>query len=499
MLRRTLALATVIAAAGCTQDQGGIDSHAGSAPAHPRPAPLAASGKPGAPIARGNLAPKSFLGDVFGDTIGVIVHTGDTIADHVADDADKLLGLDGHLSQGERNITSQANAALVGVREALGDNNPLAGFPAAPEFVDEVVQAMIPIVQDRALLADVLTAAVDARTDALTASAPDLLLYKDRITYNRSDLNGAPYNLSAGGPGALGLLVDRSQGATGWNRSVMHRFLGLVHDGRGVALCNKEGAVLHAQISLDGGQTYNEVPFPLDGSGAHECEIFYVDDVAKFYLRSIVGEARLHLRNDFLTSVTSPDVLQRSSGIEGVWQSNVGEDVRPMPKFLNRLVFFDTLHDGLNDASKNAKTGRLIRDLVGNHVPSAACDLRTIDDPLPAEPDSPADHKIQGLRTCQDGDWLDQRDGDTAFALETVGGFDALVPLVQAFVAHGAEDDLLNLLEVFYRYDENGGSSAEPAAAALISANFVPTLRALALAAEAAAVEGATGFGRIFQ
>jgi hypothetical protein len=292
--------------------------------------------------------------------------------------------------------------------------------------------------------------------------------------------------------------VDRFAPATDWNRSVFHRFLALVHDARGVALCNKEGSLLHATISLDGGQNYSDVTFPFDGSTAHECELFKVDDVGKFYLRSIVGQSSLHIRNDFLTSITSPDVITRSTGLTGLLPSDVGQDIRPTPQFLSRLVFFDVAHDGLTDDAPNGRTGRFVRDLVGQHVGTSACTERTIDDPLPNEADSPADHKIHGLRTCEDGQWLDQRDGDTIFALETVGGYDALRPTVAAFVAHGAEDRLLDLMDVFYRYWQDSGASAEPLAATIVATNLVPTLRALALAAKAAVDEGASGFGDIF-
>jgi hypothetical protein len=488
MLRRTFAFAALTLAAGCTQAQGhdtGTTSSDGEGLSTPA-----------------NLAGRqSFLGDLVSDGVGWVVHEGDTIANNVANGADRLLGLGGHLSAGERDLTAQANQALLGVKESVDalSGNPLAGFPDAPQFFDDLVQAMIPVVQKPGLVDDLLAAAVDPRTDAFTQAAPDLLLYKDRITYNRSDLNGAPYNLSAGGNAPLRLLVDRSQPAEGWNRSVFQRFLQLVHDGHGVAACNKEGAILHAELSLDGGMTYNPIDYPLDGSGAHECELFKIDDVSTFYLRSIVGEARLHLRNDFLTSVTSPEVLERSSGIKGLWPSDLGQDTRPTPQFLNRLVFFDVAHDGVNPASKNYTTNHLISDLMGPHMGSAACAERTIDDPLPSEPDTASDHQIHGLRTCDDGQWLDQRDGDTAFALEQIGAFDSLQPLVSAFVAHGAEDELLGLLEVLYQYGENGGSAAEPLAATLLSANFVPTLRALSLAAQAAVLEGATGFGNIFR
>ena len=50
-----------------------------------------------------------------------------------------------------------------------------------------------------------------------------------------------------------------------------------------------------------------------------------------------------------------------------------------------------------------------------------------------ARPTSPATARSHGLRTCPDGDWLFQRDQDATFVWEDFGFYSAITPLVTAF------------------------------------------------------------------
>jgi hypothetical protein len=253
-----------------------------------------------------------------------------------------------------------------------------------------------------------------------------------------------------------------------------------MHDGRGVTHCNKDQAVLHAIISTDGGKTYAPPPgFPLPLTGpASECQILKVDDLSTFYLQALVGQGVLHFRDPSITASNSPDVMLRSTGIKGFWPSNPGDDLRPRPEFLNRLVFFDVVNDGTHDGDPNRQTNLAIGDLSGPHIGSAAYPERVIPDPNVGDPDVAADGKVHGLRTCNDGDYLDQRDADTTFALEYSHGFDAITPLTAAFVNHKKENLLLDLFEVVYRHWNiaNGVVNAEPALAQIASSDLFPSL-----------------------
>src|SRR5258708_33163955 len=99
--------------------------------------------------------------------------------------------------------------------------------------------------------------------------------------------------------------VDRSAHSTGKNRSGLYRFLGLISDTTGVTACNKDGAKVHAKL---GGLS---VTMPLIGT-YKECEVFKLENLAAFYLDSIVNAAQFdasgkpnkkgqfYLRNDTL-------------------------------------------------------------------------------------------------------------------------------------------------------------------------------------------------------
>ena len=74
-----------------------------------------------------------------------------------------------------------------------------------------------------------------------------------------------------------------------------------VVDADGVALCNKEGAVVHAKgVPLAG-----SINMPLVGTYG-ECEVLKIDNLSKFYLGSIVGKSQFYFR---------PKILREGSNI----------------------------------------------------------------------------------------------------------------------------------------------------------------------------------------
>ncbi len=58
----------------------------------------------------------------------------------------------------------------------------------------------------------------------------------------------------------------------------------------------------------------------------------------------------------------------------------------------------------------------------------------------PEDSNVSTDGMVHGLKGCQDGDWLYQRDADSFFVTEEDGFLDALTPLATAFANHGRED-----------------------------------------------------------
>jgi hypothetical protein len=177
-----------------------------------------------------------------------------------------------------------------------------------------------------------------------------------------------------------------------------------------------------------------------------------------------------------------------------MWPAVDGDkDVRPKPEMLNRIVFFDVEKDSPKRGDVNFRTNFALRDLQGSHVPTVECTARVIDDPVtvgvpqanwPA--DVSPDGKVRGVRTCTNGQYLDQRDGDTVFALEYNGSYTALSPLVDVFVKAKKETLLVELMEALHKNwsKTNGIVKAEPALAEIFATDLVSSLGALNRASE---------------
>ena len=247
----------------------------------------------------------------------------------------------------------------------------------------------------------------------------------------------------------------------------MYRFLGLITDTTGVTACNKPDAVVHAKafgLSVD---------VPISGT-YKECEVFKIENLSAFYLDSIAEawqyepstkpnpRGALYMRSDFLRNgvaglgAATPQLMEDSSGITGFWTGSSSTILAPKPAWLNRLVFFDLKGDTVN-----AKTNKFIKDLQGDFIGTAVCPERIITDPNPSAPDATPDGKVHGLRNCPDGQWLQQRGPYTLFTWENFGFYEAMKPLLGAFVKHGREDLFLELSTATYRHWPGAEASAD--------------------------------------
>ena len=142
--------------------------------------------------------------------------------------------------------------------------------------------------------------------------------FKDHMTYDRKNLNGPAFDVDTNNNAGDVAAVDRSKPDQGWNRSAFQKFVQLVHDTNGVTACNKEGAVLHAQGRPAPRQRRHVLGVPvLCATSArnpfHECEVFKIDNLAKFYVDSIVGKATLYLRPDYLRNGVRASARRRST------------------------------------------------------------------------------------------------------------------------------------------------------------------------------------------
>lgn len=346
---------------------------------------------------------------------------------------------------------------------AVANKHPEAKIPAESTLWDDLIDVGVKIEKSPGLLEDVLRAlGVDAgaRQGEVLAKYTQ---FGDRISYDRNNLNGPAWNFATGSTAEMKTPVDRTKSQTGWNRSAFYRFLQILHDGNNVTACNKEGAIVHAKgvpilgsgDICAGALALCSAPFTRP---FHECEVFKIDNLDKFYLDSAVGKAVLYMRPSVFRNgiagigAANVSMIEQSSGITGFWDGPSAKTLRPKAEWLNRLVFFDQAGDSPNQGGKNYTTNHFLRDLQGAHVGSAVCPERVINDPDPGAIDAAPDGKVRGLRSCAPGDNIDERDQDALFVLENFGGYSALAPLINSFAVHDREDLFIEAMEAIYRH-----------------------------------------------
>jgi hypothetical protein len=422
--------------------------------------------------------------------------------------------------------------------KAQADKHPEAQIPATSTFWDEIIDLVVQIAQDKStagtnqtrLLEDVLAAFADPVSAGLSKVLASQSANLDHITYDRSNLNGSVVNLtSKNKTDPPDTPVDRTKPDAGGNRSGLQKFAQVVHDTNGVTACNKDGAILHANLggiaaticnNTTGGNTGSLcVNADCSCSGQRtfkECEVFKIDNLASFYLDSIVGKAHLYFRpqvaRDGLLGIgaTTVGVLEQSSGIgfhstttttqtgttctplggtpddtyndpnnvdqPGFWDAASTKVFRPKPAWLSRLIMFDQANDSPKGMGSNCITNTFLSDLQGLDVGTAVCPPRVIPDPCfaggkvdpacyetnAADADVAATDDVT-LRNCADGDWLAQRDTDVLFELEANGFIDAVKPLANAFVSHAREDLFAQLMEVVHKHWQTAAGAAASA------------------------------------
>ena len=391
--------------------------------------------------------------------VDLVYAVGQVLGDSTTDDT---LALSKSLMQNH-----QADLArLVGAGLAFKDvanKHAEATLPAKSTFWDEILDVLVQIEQEPGLLEDVLRSTESSQSNLLGGVFANFMQFKDHMTYDRQNLNGPVFDVDTNNTQEMSQQVDRTKPDQGWNRSAFQKFIQLVHDTDGVTACNKEGAVLHGKgIPLLGSADMcSGFPYlcSLGANPFHECEVFKIDNLAKFYVDSIVGKASLYLRPDYLRNgvagigAATVDMMQQSSGITGFWDGTTSHSLRPMPQFLSRQVYFDIDHDSPNSGDKNYTTNHFLNDLMGDHtVGTVLCPEDLIPDPVPSAPDASPDGYVHGLRTCGAGLSVDEKDPDALFVLENFGAFAAFAPMIQAFANHGREDLYLQLLETVYRH-----------------------------------------------
>jgi hypothetical protein len=420
--------------------------------------------------------------------VDLVYALGQTLADP---NADATLATAKWLMTDRESDVARLVAASLAIKTA-SDAHPEAVLPAQSMLWDELldVLAKVAAVTDAdgspGLLEGLLTGIADEKAAGLGAILSTYAANRDELDYDRTDVNGPPINVTRGAKnGALATPVDRTKPDQGANRSELQRFLQLVHDTNGVEACNRPGAMVKARLdvpvigAIDISIPDNALVRPFWGKSSFgECEVFHIQNMATFYMASIVGKAQYVLRDKQLRdgiefnlgvtkidagiSATTVHLLERSSDLTGhqpagttdpalrtgFWTDGTSRTLMTRPEWLNRNLFFPNGVGGDKPARAKAFSDALNPD----HAGTAACPTRVVDDPLSkSDPNYVPGGKIR-LPVCADGDWLDQRDPRTIFALETSGFYEAIAPVVKPFVDRDRADLLVELLDVLHRH-----------------------------------------------
>ncbi len=396
--------------------------------------------------------------------VDLVYATGQIIGDKDSDVL--LLGLI-DLAENHEPELARLIAAALRVKEISDDHDALAGqgqvLPAGLAYEnpiwDEAAQPLSRIASEPRLLTNLLGALADPVVvssiggsghmgETLSLFASTL----DEMTYDPTDINGPALNLTDGGFSVAdpNNLVDTNAPRNGKNRSILERTVQLIYDASGARACNKDGAVVNANvlgISLE---------WPLFGDPYGQCALFEINDLAAFYFGAVLDpahpkKAQFTLKDgalndlmDALGFISSPDeMFEASSGLTGM-------TTHPSYQALNRLVYFGASsdvypnmpdHDSLNQGSRTDEFIFGLMEPVGTSVcPNVLCATQS--------------------------DTLRIRTRNSMFAWERGGFLEYMRPVITAFANVACSEDVsicdlgdirgermfLDLAEVFWRH-----------------------------------------------
>jgi hypothetical protein len=380
-------------------------------------------------------------------------------------------------------LTRYEHEIAIGVQALITAKDIFDTFPAKKiakksTVMDELIQLMRRAANTPGLLEDLIKALGDPRIKNLDRMFANYFSYRDvhRLSGDRVVGEG-------GGASFFARKVDRSQPDSGFNRSIQHRLLHMVHDANGMVLCNKPNAKIDIPVICD-------IPWVDSAFGCQkvyrECEIFEVKNGALFYLQSMVKKrdsqgrltntvkAHLRLKTENMPSAVAAAIdtlgadflLETITGIDGMTE-------HPSPQAINRFLFMD-------------KLPMLMKSMAD----------------LPKDKDGEYTHRVhQGTLYS----WEIRHPNMSCTYNDPCVFFDAFAPIAQAFADHDAELILLDMISVMHRHwsstrssdyqyqDPSGANfshgsnmvSYEPAlAAALLQGGLVSKLSQMSVALE---------------
>ena len=394
-----------------------------------------------------------------------LVHAiGQVLAEPTTDDT---LALFQRLATDKPQVLARLMGSGFRIKD-IANSHPEAAIPAGSTLWDEMLDVLVKIASDKnsKLIEDIIRAFGDDRTLDLAKAGAAYMEMRDQLTYDRSSLNGTPFNVTTGKVQTLVTPVDRTKPDSGANRSVFQRFNQTLHDANGLSICTKPNAVAHIVwngIPLD----FPSIPaqaacFTL-GAGIPKspmpvCGLFRIENIAHDLVDAVLGQVKLDIRDDCMKKLVDSPLtgivggadafLEDVSGIKGF-------NTKPSVQGISRLVFFDLPHDGMAGDTQNAKTRNFLRDLF-DPAQTLVC---------PPAPFTDTDGKVLNLRNCAAfKDTIRGRDLDALFPLEQVNFLEASKPLAKAFADNNANLLFVDLFDTLHLHWGSDKQSAEECA-----------------------------------
>jgi hypothetical protein len=357
-------------------------------------------------------------------------------------------------------------ASFVGLAlevKKLADQHPEAVLPATATFWDDLFVQLATVSKQKGLVEDILRGVQQPPTLGLEPALATYFTFKDDVSYDTKNLNGPAVNLTVPGQASLAFVtpVDRTQADTGANKSEMQRFLSLLHDTNGLAICTKDGATVPIEVSLSGinvsfvyptDPIYTPILCGIVGAPAPKrlglCDIFGYQNVMTLLLDVLLDKATLTVRDPCLNALMTSSLASIVGGADAFLQqlSGVkGFSLHPDLAGFARLLYFETPYPGLpsdaNSAGLNSVTSTFLSDTI-NPIESMVCPLSSFTAP---------DGTVFPLRKCGGvSDVLRARDPDALFPVDELGFVPALQPIASAFDAHQAPLLFANLFDTLH-------------------------------------------------
>ncbi|MFO0677476.1 MAG: hypothetical protein U0169_13155 [Polyangiaceae bacterium] len=431
-------------------------------------------------------------------------------------------------------------AALTSVLTSF-DAHPEATLKSGTTLADDLFDALALVVDDPTLLDPLIGAVADPRLLGARRVLNAFFSYKDEITYvrdandkaNEAKLNGPLWNESTQKvidpmtPFSVG--VDRTRPDTGANKSQFQKLIAVLHDTKGVAVCNKEGAVAKVKgtmngLALDGDYPSNGLAQGLCsalGTPAPktiaQCGLLRIPNLSALIVDVALGRASIEISDPCLKKMTTDPALSGNGGGDALLEQSSGIKgfgTKPTLSALARMASFDAPYSGLTPAYTPSDFYPKTRDFLGGvmeAVPTRLCPETPITDA--------ATKTTTNVRTCTRYDQTVRgRHANALFVVDTMGFVDALRPVLEVFSDAKkplVAVELLDTMAVHWGTDKQskeecdpslprtdarwcsqaGLSRFEPLLAELMRSDLLPALQAALKSFSATTVQHCETFG----